>query len=124
MTPRNVVLAYWSAMETNDFASAAEWLSEDVVIDWPQSRERLHGRENFTAFNVTYPAAGRWRFTLDRIVADGNEVVTDVVVTDGKVVVRALSFVTVANGMIARITEYWPEDYPAPDWRGALVERY
>lgn len=124
MKSKEIVLAYWSAMQTNDFASAAEWLSEGIVIDWPQSRERIRGRANFTAFNETYPAAGRWRFTLDRILAEGNEVVTDVVITDGKVIARALSFVTVENGTIARITEYWPEDYPAPDWRTALVERY
>lgn len=124
MQPRDVVLAYWSAMQTNDFASASEWLAESIVIDWPQSRERLHGRANFTAFNKTYPAIGRWRFTLDRIIVEGRNVVTDVVITDGNVVARALSFVTVENGLIARITEYWPEDYAAPEWRAALVQRY
>ncbi|TCO04209.1 hypothetical protein EDB51_102141 [Vibrio crassostreae] len=29
MTPKQVVLGYWDAMRTNDFAKAAEWLAED-----------------------------------------------------------------------------------------------
>ncbi|WP_284165196.1 nuclear transport factor 2 family protein [Frigidibacter sp. SD6-1] len=124
MEPRATVLAYWEAMRTNDFAAAARWLAEDVVIDWPQSRERIRGRINFAALNDAYPASGRWRFTLNRIVADGAEVVTDVTVTDGTLIARALTFHRVADGLITQQTEYWPDDYPAPDWRRSWVETY
>lgn len=34
---REVVLAFWQAMETNDFAHAAQFLSEDFEGHWPQS---------------------------------------------------------------------------------------
>ncbi|MCA0272047.1 MAG: nuclear transport factor 2 family protein [Proteobacteria bacterium] len=124
MRPKDIVMAYWSAMQTNDFASAAEWLSEDIVIHWPQSRERVRGRRNITTINSTYPSEGRWRFTLDRILADGNEVVTDISLTDGKTEARALSFHVVRDGLIVGLTEYWPDTYHPPDWRAALVERY
>ena len=87
MKSKEIVLAYWSAMQTNDFASAAEWLSEGIVIDWPQSRERIRGRANFAALNTAYPAAGRWTFTMNRIVDGGAEVVTDMTISDSAVAV-------------------------------------
>jgi limonene-1,2-epoxide hydrolase len=124
MEPKDVVLAYWEAMRTNDFAKAAEWFTADIVIDWAQSRERIHGRKNFAALNHAYPAAGRWTFTMNRIVAEGAEVVTDMTISDGAVVARALTFHSVRDGLIARQTELWADDYPAPDWRAAWVERY
>lgn len=124
MEPKEVVLAYWEAMRTNDFARAADWFTEDILIDWPQSRERIRGRGNFAALNHAYPAAGRWTFTMNRILAEGAEVLTDMTISDGTVAARALTFHSVRDGVIARQTEFWPDDYPAPDWRAGWVERY
>lgn len=49
MEAKEVVLAFWQAMKSNDFAKASEWLSVDFEGFWPQSRELIVGRENFTA---------------------------------------------------------------------------
>ena len=124
MTAEVIVRAYWDAMATNNFRKAAEWLSEDVLIDWPQSRERIKGRENFVALNHAYPAHGRWTFGLNRLLSQGNEVVTDVSISDGVLAARALTFHTVATGLIHHQTEFWPDTYRAPEWRAAWVERY
>ena len=59
---------------------------------------------------------------VSRAVANGSEVVTDVSVTDGDVLGRAISFFTVERGLITRIVEFWPEPYPAPATRAHLVE--
>ncbi len=71
-------------MATNDFDAVAV-LAEDFVLDWPQSRERIRGAENFAGFNAAYPARGPWAFTINRIVAAANEAVSDVSITDGAV---------------------------------------
>ena len=62
MTSKDVVLGFWDAMRTNDFAKAAEWLAEDFQGYWPQSSELTVGRDNFTAINSEYPANGVWKF--------------------------------------------------------------
>ncbi len=36
---------------------------------------------------------------------------------------RAITFTTVHGGKISRQTEFWPENYPAPDNRQHLVVR-
>ncbi len=122
MDAKAVVIAYWQAMQSNDFYHASEWLSEDFTCDWPQSAERIKGRENFAAINSAYPANGRWQFEVKTIVAEGTQVVTNVAVTDGVVRANAITFHIVKDGLIHRQTEYWPDDYPAPEWRSAWVE--
>ena len=45
MTPKEVVLAYWKALQSNDFIRGSEWLSEDFELYWPQSfKNTAYGR--------------------------------------------------------------------------------
>jgi len=117
-----VIREYWARMGTNDFRHVAEMLAEDFVLDWPQSKERIRGRERFARVNEEYPAHGRWEFTVHRIVGDDEVAVSDVSVTDGVIQARAITFSTVQDGLIIHQIEYWPDDYPAPENRKHLVE--
>lgn len=69
-------------MQTNDFKAAGEWLHDDYILEWPQSGEQIRGRGNFVAVNEHYPAHGRWEFKVHRMIAEDNEVVSDVSVTE------------------------------------------
>lgn len=119
---RRVVERFWEAMKANDFRAAGELLHDEYVLEWPQSKERIRGRENFVAINENYPAEGTWSFTVHRIVADGGEVATDVSVTDGTQSARAVTFSEVRDGRISRQTEFWPDPYEAPEWRSRWIE--
>jgi ketosteroid isomerase-like protein len=110
-------------MMTNDFRSVGSVLSDDFVLEWPQSNERIRGRDNFAVMNEEYPANGRWEFTVHRVVANDDEAVTDVSVTDGVVQARVVSFFTIENGKISRMVEFWPDRFEAPQNRTHLVER-
>lgn len=114
---------FWRLMATNDFEAVACVLAAEFVLEWPQSGERIRGAANFARMNAEYPAHGPWRFTIHRIVGDDDEAVTDVGVTDGVQVARALSFFTVQAGRIVRLVEFWPEPMVAPAHRAHLVER-
>lgn len=118
----NVVREFWRLMGTNDFHAVGAVLADDFTLEWPQSNERIRGRERFASMNVEFPAKGLWVFTVNRIVSDEVEAVTDVSVTDGSRSDRAISFFTVRDGKISRIVEYWPEAYAAPANRSHLVE--
>lgn len=119
---RGLVEHFWQTMETNDWDAAGRLLHDDFTLDWPQSRERIRGRDNFVAINAAYPAAGRWSFTLNRLIAEGPGAVSDVSVSDGVLVARAISFFELRDDRIWRMTEYWPDPYPSPAWRSAWVE--
>ena len=125
-TPKNnkqVVEKFWATMQTNDFKAAGEFLHDDYVLEWPQSGEQIRGRENFVAVNTNYSAYGRWEFTIHRILAEGNEVVSDVGVTDGVVTGRAITFSSIRDGKIMHQVEFWPDPFEPPEWRAEWVEK-
>ncbi|WP_045462024.1 nuclear transport factor 2 family protein [Vibrio hyugaensis] len=123
MNEKDIVLNFWNVMASNDFYAAAECLSTDCTVIWPLTKEVIRGRKNFAELNSAYPADGKWTFTIERVVADADQVVTDVIVSDGVRSDRVITFHTVRDGLICKQVEYWPEDYAAADWRAQWVER-
>ncbi len=117
-----LVKKFWELMASNDFQSVGSILSDDFVLEWPQSGERIRGRDNYAAMNEEYPAHGRWTFTINRLVGNDHEAVSDVTVSDGLQVARALSFFETRDGKIIRMVEYWPEPFAARHERKHLVE--
>lgn len=122
MDSESLVREFWRLMGTNDFSSVAAVLSDDFLLEWPQSGERIRGAANFAQMNTEYPSVGPWRFEIDRLVAADLEAVSDVRVTDGETVGRAISFFTLAEGKITKIVEYWPDPFEAPEHRRHLVD--
>jgi hypothetical protein len=72
--------------------------------------------------NSNYPSDGPWKYCVNSIVCEGNRVVTDVSIADSTVSARAITFHTVENGLITRQTEFWPDNYDAPEWRKQWVK--
>ena len=122
MNSKEVVLAFWDAMKTNDFAKASKWLSPDFEGFWPQSGELIVGRENFAAINANYPTQGVWQFDVHSVVCEDAMVVTDVSITDGVQKARAITFHTVENGLIIKQKEFWPDHMQAQAWRAKWVK--
>jgi limonene-1,2-epoxide hydrolase len=123
MSPaETIVREFWSLMATNDFHSVKALLAPELVVEWPQSLERIRGPENFARMNAEYPTTGRWRFSINRLIANGDEVVTQVSLTDGTQSAEPISFFTVRAGMVVRLVEYWPEPFAAAKNRQHLTE--
>lgn len=124
MNVRQIIQQFWQTMETNDFHAVAELLHDEFTLEWHQSGERIRGRENFEKINAYYPAEGKWHFTINHIIAEGDLVVTDVSVTDGKRHDRVITFSTIRDGKIWKQVEFWPEPFEAPEWRVRWVEKF
>lgn len=78
-------------------------------------------KDNFLAVNKNYP--GTWRITILRIIAEGDQVASEVRVDiDGRTD-YAVSFYELRDGKIIKETDYWPEPYQAPAWRAQWVEK-
>jgi limonene-1,2-epoxide hydrolase len=116
MSSRDLVSAFWVAMQANDWDKAATYLAPECVIDWPCSGERIVGRSDFARLQASYPTnTGRWYFDVHRLVADGDVVASEVTVTDGEQSARVVAFSELEGGHIARQIEYWPTAYePLP----------
>ena len=113
---------FWELMATNDFALPTRLFAEGFVLDWPQTNERIRGRDNFSRLNAEYPAHGPWRFEIEALVGNEHTAVSRVRVTDGVQTALAISFFEVSDGCIERITEFWPDAYTPPSNRAHLTE--
>ena len=121
MNVKEVVLAFWHCMDMNDFLGAGEWLSDDFECVWPQSGEVVQGAWNYAMINIHYPSYAPWLFKVESLLVQGNQVVSNVFITDGIQQARTITFSTVEDGKIVRQQEYWPESFCAPQWRSQWV---
>lgn len=122
---KEVVTRLWERMQDRDWAGLGALLSPEAVVDWPVSRERIHGRENYVAVQSEYPQG--WSINVLRVVGGGEEAASEVEVPlEGVGVFRVASFWRLSQGLIVSGTEYWsgPEYDPSPAWRAPFVERY
>ncbi|MBN1679271.1 MAG: nuclear transport factor 2 family protein [Anaerolineae bacterium] len=118
---RQVVEALWRAFDAFEFDAAGDLLHDAFICEWPQSGERIRGRDNFVAVNTYYP--GRWRVSVQKLVASGNDVVTECLLRCDDQTVTAVSFFTLHEGHIIRLREYFPDPMEAQPWRAQWVER-
>ena len=123
--PAQVVRALWERFQARDWDAAMELLAEDVVVDWPQTRERIRGRENVSAVNRNYPEG--WTIRVLRVLQDGDVAASEVAVDHIEYgTFYAASFYEIHDGRIVRATDYWvdPPTEDPPAWRAQWVERY
>ena len=100
--------------------------AEDLVQEWPQSGERIRGRDNAKAINDNYPAMTGTSptLTLRRVSGEGAHWVVEGTIDYGDG--TPVSYVGVAelrDGKIVAVTEYFANPFEAPDWRARWVER-
>lgn len=120
----DVVTAYWAAAEARDWDAFGNLVAQDVVYEAPQSRERVRGRDAYLRFNSEgFP--GDWHLSVQRIVGQGRQAASWIQMSEGDDRYPGLCFFELGeDGLITRITDYWPEPYDPPASRAHLVERY
>jgi ketosteroid isomerase-like protein len=130
------------ALNRRDPEHLDEFFTEDVVIEYPQSGEVIRGLQNMRDMYAHYPVGSHVDpttvrahgvdemrvvaplFTLVRVQGGGNT---------GSAAVRIrypdgpswwwVRMYELRDGRIARSTEYFAQEFDAPDWRGPWVER-
>jgi hypothetical protein len=116
---------------SGDLQQLAEQLpdiaSEGLVQEWPQSGERIRGRDNVMAVNENYSAATATEphMTLRRIVKPGQAWVVEGAIDygDGTPVSVVSILETDAEGKVSRQTDYFAGPFEAPEWRRPWVEQ-
>ena len=121
-TGRHLAIELWRCCDERRFRDALPLLSEDFQSHWPNTRERIRGRENFIALNESYP--GAWRCGVRRVDEHADTVVTVTEISDGDSGLFALSFFQVRDGQIVTAEEYFADNASPPFERSALAQRY
>jgi ketosteroid isomerase-like protein len=113
----------WKALQAGDWETAGSLLHDDFVQEWPQSGERIIGRDNAIAIERSFPG-GLPTMRFRRTLADGDLAVLEVELTyaDGSRYF-GVSIIELRDGKVARETDYYSQPFPAPEWRAQWVER-
>ena len=112
---------HWAASDANDFDEEHRIYRDDAILEYPQSGERIRGRQNIQASRAAQPNAKR--FTLRRIVGGGNVWISELVLTyDGKPS-YVVSIMELEDGEVVRETQYFGDPFAPGSSRAQRVER-
>jgi 3-hydroxymyristoyl/3-hydroxydecanoyl-(acyl carrier protein) dehydratase len=120
---RQVAEAVWRALGAGEWAAASRYLHEDFVQEWPQSGERIVGRDNALAINQNFPG-GLPKMRFRRTLSGGDLAVLEVELTyaDGSRYL-GVSVIELHDGKVVRETDYFAQPFQAPQWRAQWVQR-
>lgn len=112
---------HWAAADANDFSGEHEIYREDAVLEYPQSGERIRGRDNIQASRTAQPNAKR--FTVRRVIGRGDLWVTEFILMYDGQPSYSVSIMEFVDGKVARETQYFGEPFAPGPSRAHLVER-
>ncbi|MDW6024271.1 nuclear transport factor 2 family protein [Mesorhizobium sp. BAC0120] len=120
-TVRVALDRHWSASDTNDFEVEHQIYREDAVLEYPQSGERIRGRERIQASRAAQP--NRKRFTVRRIIGSGDLWITEYLLTYDGQPSYTVSIMEFLDGKVARETQYFGDPFTPGPSRAQWVER-
>jgi ketosteroid isomerase-like protein len=118
---REALDRHWAASDANDFDAEHAIYRDDAVLEYPQSGERIRGRQNIQASRAAQPNSKR--FTVRRVVGSGDLWVTEFVLSyDGRpsYTVSVMEFL---DGKVVRETQYFADPFEPGPSRAQWVER-
>jgi ketosteroid isomerase-like protein len=123
VSTRDLIQRFIDTLEARDWDGWAATMTTDVVYELPQSHERIRGRDRYVQFNQEFP--GDWHLRPHVVIADDD---------NGSIWFKwrvgesadddAMVFFGFRDGLIATVTDFWPETYEPPAGREHLVERW
>jgi ketosteroid isomerase-like protein len=119
---RATIDALVSAINARDLEALDRVFTKDVVMEWPQSGERIRGDKNRREIYSRFPSLPR--VTPRRVTGSADLWVLEATLDygDGDPY-QAIFILEMRDGLIAKETAYWSKPFPAPEWRAAWVER-
>jgi hypothetical protein len=120
-TVRAALERHWDASDASDFRVEHEIYRDDAVLDYPQSGERIRGRNNIQESRRVQP--NKKRFTVRRIVGSGDLWVSEFVLSYDGIPSYAVSIMEFREGLVAHETQYFADGFEPAGSRKHLVER-
>ena len=111
---------HWAASDANDFETEHLIYHDDAVLDYPQSGERIRGREAIQASRMAQP--DEKRFNVRRLLGAALLWVSELVVRYGDRDFRVVSIMEFDADKVIRETQYFAEPFEPGASRAQWVE--
>jgi len=121
---RQTVERYWEALERNDFDRAMVELHDDFVEIYPQSGERVAGKDNYLALISNHPTFPG--IEVRRHIGRDDLWVTEArfdYAKDGSPTWEVCEIQELNDGKISRITVIFGAPFEPAEWRARWVTR-
>jgi ketosteroid isomerase-like protein len=117
---REALNQHWAASDAGDFATEHDIYLEDAVLDYPQSRERIVGRQNIQITRTVQP--NKKHFDVRRIIGSGQLWITELVMTYDGQPFYTVSIMEFRGVKVAHETQYFAGPFEAAQSRKKWVE--
>jgi SnoaL-like domain len=119
---RQVIQCFWNTANTKDWDQFAALLHPELLYLLPQTRECVRGRTGFVELFRTWP--GQWRAEVELLIAEQDKAVSTInFIVDGEEM-TGISFFELIDGLVSRITDFWPSPYEPPVRATSYMERF
>lgn len=108
---------YWAAIAEQDETEILSYFDEKAEVYWPNTGERFSPSQ-FAHINAVYP--GDWHCDVKKVLQIGELWISVVHIYNKNASLYAVSFITLVDGKILRLEEYFADDSEIPDWRKNL----
>jgi hypothetical protein len=118
---RHLIERHWATANARDWAAFARLLHPALRYEVPQTREYIEGAAGYLDMFVTWP--GAWVAHTRNLVCEGEQAVCEIAfVVDGQTM-TGIGFFLLQHGLIAHVTDWWPEPYEPPPRESAYMRR-
>ena len=117
---RAALLRHWAASDADDFATEHEIYDDHAVLEYPQSGERIRGREAIQASRMAQP--DQKRFSVRRLLGADGLWVSELTVRYGDRPLHVVSVMEFDAGKVIRETQYFAEPFEPGASRAQWVE--
>lgn len=113
------IQSFWHDILTQNREALPSYFCEDAVIRWHCSNEQFTVSEYVQA-NCEYP--NDWNGEIERVEELGPNIILvgRVFPTDHSSSFHVVSFISLNEGLISEMDEYWADDGDVPGWRKAM----
>jgi hypothetical protein len=116
---REALNRHWAASDSGDFATEHDIYQEDAILDYPQSRERIVGRDNIQITRTVQP--NKKRFVVHRILGSGDFWITELVLAYDARPYYTVSIMEFRGTKVAHETQYFADPFEAAQSRKKWV---
>lgn len=118
---RTALQRHWAASDANDFAVEHQIYADHAVLEYPQSGERIRGRQRIQASRMAQP--NKKRFAVRRLLGGGGLWISELVLTYDEQPAYVVSIMEFEGGKVVRETQYFGDPFQPGPSRAQWVER-
>ena len=123
-TARAVIARYWEATSSRNFEAVRDIFADDVLVEWPQSGERVRGKDSCIKVFSSYPGGSPKLVGVRRVMGRGDLWLAEAELEyPGPQTYFSISVFEFRDGKISHEIDWFAEPFPAPEWRMPFVEQ-